>query len=586
MKKSLFWLILLLCIGMLLPSCQPSSEDPKDTDPAGTETGTGSAGADADDDLERVCLVENGQLQVSFVYAHKQYWYGGLKKYVDNLNSTLQSKYEVTPEFVSSYDVTYDADRAEVLIGDTGLSESDQVLKMLRAGEWNITLCGKKLVIVGYDDDLTKSALYWFINNVVKKASGESLSFAETDCKTYSSVSYDADQILINGADLFDFKIVIPNSYDVVTYELAGELQRSLSKRYGYQLNVVRAAAKAERRLLLDASGEGLSAYEYEIRISGADLTLALGSAAILDQAVEGLTDLLCKEKSVRLTDTVLKTDLKDACAADGLIRQDGDIRVMFQNVYGWTSDEPHLDVRSKIDTLLYQIYDADIVCLQEMSAGIRAYLVPLLNKAGYTELDVNMPSDNKKNNYTPVFYRSDRFTVLDSGWILYEGLNDADSKSVSWGVFKEIKSGKSLAVCSTHFCWNDAATRNSNAQQLNTLFASLEAQNVPIVFGGDLNTVLDSEPIRILKNAGARHAWEQTTDRDSLHTNHAYPQYSATDPFFESYAACTDGYTGAIDHILTRGTLSVRQFRILHGSMAMKTSDHCPVYVDIILPD
>lgn len=54
--------------------------------------------------------------------------------------------------------------------------------------------------------------------------------------------------------------------------------------------------------------------------------------------------------------------------------------------------------------------------------------------------------------NFTPVFYRRDRFTLLESGFHVYSGLNDIASKSITYAVLEDKVSGKRMAFASTHF--------------------------------------------------------------------------------------------------------------------------------------
>ena len=74
--------------------------------------------------------------------------------------------------------------------------------------------------------------------------------------------------------------------------------------------------------------------------------------------------------------------------------------------------------------------------------------------------------------NYTPVFYKKEKFNLVDKGYLVYDGLNDVNSKSVTWAVLEDKETKKKYAFASTHFWWmfeseKDNEQRLKNVDQL-----------------------------------------------------------------------------------------------------------------------
>ena len=109
-------------------------------------------------------------------------------------------------------------------------------------------------------------------------------------------------------------------------------------------------------------------------------------------------------------------------------------------------------DARNQMLAELHTEYSPDFLCLQECSSnsrGASSYITTMVRN-GYLEVAVTV--NNKDGvNYTPLLYRADKFTLVDSGYHLYsDGANDK-SKSITWGVFDDKATGARFAGMSTH---------------------------------------------------------------------------------------------------------------------------------------
>ena len=254
------------------------------------------------------------------------------------------------------------------------------------------------------------------------------------------------------------------------------------------------------------------------------------------------------------------------------------DLSVYCQNVW----NNPPLNRTALQRDLIFDL-DADVCLFQEcgpktIRAGAEA-LPPRLAER-YDEV----PTEVGEQNYTPVFYKRDRFDLIDQGYILYQGKNDANSKSVTWAILAEKASGVRFGVCSTHFWWkynepDDNACRLSNAAELYACAMDLKARfDVPVIIGGDLNCGKRSsqgeEPWLWLcdRLIDVRAKAPITTD---MMTHHAYPVKDENGLFCDGEMP-----KRTLDHMFVTDhpNIELHSFEVDTSRCALTTSDHCPL--------
>lgn len=247
-------------------------------------------------------------------------------------------------------------------------------------------------------------------------------------------------------------------------------------------------------------------------------------------------------------------------------------------NIWNYNPPEDrNLLIRTLIDEL-----DADFCTFQECSHTSNRkgeFPIQKLLSDKYTEVGTGML------DYTPVFYKSEKFNLIDDGYILYDGLNDANSKSVTWALIEDKSNKKRFAVMSTHFWWKsdnegDAFQRVENARQLKALCDEIISKyNVPIIIGGDFNNGLNSKQgdlaYRFMVGEGfcdTRFAASKTCDG---HTCRA--KYKLSDGE-KAYVEAGDPDM-TIDYIFTYGKgITPISFDIDSSERARLTSDHLPL--------
>ncbi|MDX2151796.1 MAG: endonuclease/exonuclease/phosphatase family protein [Bryobacteraceae bacterium] len=130
----------------------------------------------------------------------------------------------------------------------------------------------------------------------------------------------------------------------------------------------------------------------------------------------------------------------------------------------------------------------------------------------------------DRADEHMGVFYRKDRFRVLESGnfWLSEtpevpgsSSWNMSLPRLVTWGLFEFLDTSRRFYFFNTHFPHRgqeDMASRAACARVLAERLAKLPP-DVPIVLTGDFNTGPASEPYRLL-NAQLTDAWTAAATR------------------------------------------------------------------------
>lgn len=240
---------------------------------------------------------------------------------------------------------------------------------------------------------------------------------------------------------------------------------------------------------------------------------------------------------------------------------------------------------RNRLVRDLVTKFDADFCTFQECG--------PDTNRVGpepmydlMSDVYEEICKDKSDISYTAVFYKKDKYHVLDSGFHIYTGMNDCNSKTVTWGVFED-KDSKKVAVISTHFWWmdekkEDEEQRIQNAVELQQICRNiLSKYNIPILIGGDLNngkgTSLGDLPYRTMLQKGfvdIRLTADETTDSYTALDN-CYPVLNENGVFVPNGSVpCV-----TIDYIFTYGAeIKAKKFDVITTPEAMSSSDHCPL--------
>lgn len=157
-----------------------------------------------------------------------------------------------------------------------------------------------------------------------------------------------------------------------------------------------------------------------------------------------------------------------------------------------------------RVDAVEGILRDADVVGVQEAVPDMLADLDARLD--GWARIGVGRQADGG-GEFSAILYRTGRLDVLDAGtfW-LSETPNVPGSKSwdaaieriVTWGRFRDRRSGDTLAVVNTHFDHVGQTARENSARLLTERLDEL-ADGGPVVVMGDFNVTPDNPVYAVL---------------------------------------------------------------------------------------
>ena len=128
-------------------------------------------------------MIENGELLYTLVRPEK--CTTTLFSAIKSIKATIEDKLGVsvkdTDDWVQGKPVAgeYISEGAEILVGETNRRESREVYLTLSVGEYAIRAVGNKIVIIGYNDNLTVIAAERFISDYISSSEGGELRIPE-----------------------------------------------------------------------------------------------------------------------------------------------------------------------------------------------------------------------------------------------------------------------------------------------------------------------------------------------------------------------------------------------------------------------
>lgn len=223
--------------------------------------------------------------------------------------------------------------------------------------------------------------------------------------------------------------------------------------------------------------------------------------------------------------------------------------------------------------------YEPDIVGMQEVLKNQLDDLKARLPE--YTQLGVGRADGKEKGEYCPLFYKTDRFDLVDYGnfgmsetpdSIGIKGWDAACERITTWAILKDKASGKQIAAFNTHFDHVGQVARRESATLILAKMKQI-AGKLPVVLTGDFNGELDSDPIRLLTEGGMINTYtEAPVVYGPSWTFHAFGNLVLEDRTL-------------IDYVLIKGAVEVEKCRVIgdkpdNGYL----SDHAPVMASLKL--
>ena len=258
-------------------------------------------------------------------------------------------------------------------------------------------------------------------------------------------------------------------------------------------------------------------------------------------------------------------------------------------NIWGNMPSTSKISNRNAAVAELVELYSADIVSFQECNPKTSREPSVDIAKMLCDEYNEACP-DMAGVNFTPLFYKKNRFSVIEEGFVSYEGKNDQNSKSLTYAVLEERESGVRFGAICTHFWWEakseaDNLQRIENARVLLSYVDMIKNKyDVPVFAMGDLNCGKFSdqgeEPYLYLCERLLDVRETAPVSTDTL-THHEYPIRDEKDIY---HVPLDKTPYRTLDHsfVTEHKCVALDSFAVDTSDMAYISSDHFPLIAEV----
>ena len=509
----------------------------------------------------------------------------------------------------------HDPSVPEIRVGRTNRGLNYSLQRTVRYGGYVIAREGQDIYILGGGEDALKRACEDFCYEVMdadNRVSGVG-ELLVADAK------YPVSTVTLNGRALTDYTVFLPERAPAYLKDSFACADAQLTALSGYMLtqDTYTEASEVSGPALVLLSDDSLGEGEYKIEDKGGDLFhLSAGSQEAAMAMAIAFTGCLLDAKAENM---VLTLESRGGKAGENPLVPygDADVRLMTFNVYATTA--AHKSYMTYASASLYA-YAPDFACMQEFPSdgSTSKQVVNDMKEAGYAlaggtftevspfavekaEEDANYDrfASVGGQSYTPIFYRADRWEVVEDGSYLFywkHRYHMTNTKSLSYGVFKNKETEELVLVLSTHFplmasgyvgngdsymtysgtdAVEGANWRRGAASEILKEVDAMRAKYPGILtaVGGDLNAKVNETSLKnmedhaVLSNATVM----ADADKKTLGTS------------FHDYGKAPSDSGLPIDHwYISEDVATVLRHRIVKDILTVKGSDHCPVVVDI----
>lgn len=266
----------------------------------------------------------------------------------------------------------------------------------------------------------------------------------------------------------------------------------------------------------------------------------------------------------------------RPVCTAEGP-RRSQSIRLASYNIRTiCDGDDRAWTVRAGALTEVVRRNEFDMFAVQE---ALAAQLKDLAALDEYAYIGRDRDGDGK-GEHCAVFYKKDRFNVLDHGDFWYSETPGVPScawgarlnRMCSWGCFKDRLTGKTFYVFNSHTDHESAEARVRSSRLLLKQVKRI-ARGETAFCTGDLNATPDEEPIRILSDDGLLVDSYLCTKTPPLGPAGSFYAYRFDDPTPPK----------RIDFIFVTKNVEVLSYRTVDDDKKFRrySSDHYPVLIE-----
>lgn len=225
--------------------------------------------------------------------------------------------------------------------------------------------------------------------------------------------------------------------------------------------------------------------------------------------------------------------------------------------------------------------YDADILGTQEVLHNQLEDLKQRLPE--YDVIGVGREDGKEKGEYSALWYKKDRFTVLDSGYFWLsetpevagsKGWDGACERIASWAKLKDNASGKEIFALNTHLDHVGVAARREGVSLILDKVAEL-SNGLPVVVTGDFNAEPESDVIK--------HVTDVSNPKHLIDSRSVAPLVYGPSWSWHDFGKLPYDRRPLIDYVFVNNGVEVLKYGVLaETENEAFVSDHAPVLVTV----
>lgn len=235
---------------------------------------------------------------------------------------------------------------------------------------------------------------------------------------------------------------------------------------------------------------------------------------------------------------------------------------------------------RKDLVNALVRFHDFDIFGTQE---GFIHQLKDIESAGTYGYVGVGRDDGIEKGEHSAIFYRKDRFTVMDKGnyWLSTTpeepsyGWDAKIRRICSWAKFKDKVTGKEFFFFSVHYDHQGKEARHESSKLMISQIKRIAGNN-PFFCVGDFNASPEDDPIQVLYEDGTLIDSYRITQRPPYGTVGTFHGYKTDAPL-----------KNRIDYIFVSKGITVNKYGVLNElPYGRFPSDHFPVMIQTTFDD
>lgn len=420
-------------------------------------------------------------------------------KKVRALQSALEKTFGVKPDSAGQGKTEQEK---EILIGKTNRSAQDEIFALApKVNDYAIGTVGKKLVVAAHTDQMLMAALDALIASLTSLDSDSKVFFEPSMCKNVTG-EYSMNTIFWGVHDVKDYTVVCEDSKEGTT--LATMVRDAIVTKCGYDLDISTTPVEGNM-ILVGNTSKGVptgmtdaSKDFYYMGMEGANLYLYGAELPAAYEAVEAFC---------RLVDSAVG-DIATVNVEQGTVESaDDSLTAMSFNILYKTDDAQRME--NVVATIRNHM--PDTFGVQEATGEWMVYLSDVLkDEYAYVGTGRTSSGDSERN---AVFYRKDKFELLDFGTKWMSDTPDVADSKVSGSIYPRIFTYAVLKVKATGEKFIHVNTHTDHVDQGDQIrlqqvkviveFLKNNYPDVPTILTGDMNDTVNKPSMSYLLMSG-----------------------------------------------------------------------------------